>query len=78
MRTEETKNTYTVSEVAELFDVNRDTVIRMIKDGRLDGKKVGLRSEITKESMIKLVQEGRINVYNSYRSRPKETTKNSF
>lgn len=57
--TENTKNTYTVDEVMYLFDVGRDTVIRMIKDGRLDGKKIGLRYEITKESMIRLVQEGR-------------------
>lgn len=59
MRTEETKKTYTVDEVVNLFDVSRETVIRMIKDGRLDGKKVGLRYEITEESMIKLVQEGK-------------------
>ncbi len=58
MNTENTKKTYTVSEVMELFDVSYETVIRMIKDGRLDGKKVGLRYEITEESMIRLVKGG--------------------
>ena len=59
MNTENTKKTYTVDEVMKLFDVSRDTVIRMIKDGRLDGKKVGLRYEITEESMIRLVKGGK-------------------
>lgn len=58
MDTENTKKTYTVNEVMKLFDVSHDTVIRMIKDGRLDGKKVGLRYEITEESIIRLVKEG--------------------
>lgn len=61
MSTEETKNTktYTVDEVSDLFDVGRCTVIRMIKDGRLDGKKVGLKYEITEESIKRLVEKGR-------------------
>ena len=59
MDSENTKKTYTVDEVMKLFDVSRDTVIRMIKDGRLDGKKVGLRYEITEESMIRLVKGGK-------------------
>lgn len=58
MNSENTKKTYTVDEVMKLFGVSRDTVIRMIKDGRLDGKKVGLRYEITEESIIRLVKEG--------------------
>ena len=57
--TENTKKTYTIEEVAEIFDVKKDTVRNMIKDGRLDGKKVGLRYQITEESMIRLVREGR-------------------
>lgn len=58
MNTEKTEKTYSISEVSELFDVSESTVMNMIKDGRLDGKKVGLRYEITEESIVQLVKEG--------------------
>lgn len=58
MNTEKTEKTYSISEVSELFDVSESTVMNMIKDGRLDGKKVGLRYEITEESIVRLVKEG--------------------
>lgn len=58
MDTEKTEKTYSITEVSELFDVSESTVMNMIKDGRLDGKKVGLRYEITEESIIRLVKEG--------------------
>lgn len=46
---------YTVTQVMSLFSVTRATVIRMIKDGRLDGKKDGNRYIITEESIKRLV-----------------------
>lgn len=49
---------YTVTEVSKLFDVSEYTVKQMIKDGRLDARKVGTRYEITEESMKRLVKEG--------------------
>lgn len=49
---------YTVKEVSRLFSVNEDTVRRMIKDGRLDGRIVKARYLITEESIKKLVKEG--------------------
>lgn len=60
MYTEKPKcpKSYTTDEVMSLFGVNRDTVIRMIQDGRLDGEKVGRRYLITEESIKRLVKEG--------------------
>ena len=56
--TQETK-TYTVKEVIQLIGVNKDTITRMIRDGRLEAKKVKNRYQITEESIKKLVKEGR-------------------
>lgn len=58
MCTDITQNTnyYTVTEVSQLFGVNEDTVRRMIKDGRLDGKLVKNRYQITEESIKRLVK----------------------
>lgn len=58
MYTDITQNTnyYTVTEVSQLFGVNEDTVRRMIKDGRLDGKLVKNRYQITEESIKRLVK----------------------
>lgn len=56
--TQETK-TYTVKEVIRLIGVNKDTITRMIRDGRLEAKKVKNRYQITEESIKKLVEEGR-------------------
>lgn len=46
---------YTVPQVAELFSVSQPTVIAMIRDGRLDGEKVGNRYKITEESIKRLI-----------------------
>ena len=51
-------HSYTVTEVSKLFNVSEDTVRRMIRDGRLDGEKVGNRYQITEESIKRLVKEG--------------------
>lgn len=63
MYTENTENThntrsYTVKEVSQLIFVDNNTVRRMIKDGRLDGKRVKGRYMITEESIKRLVTEG--------------------
>ena len=44
---------YTVAQVAELFSVAQSTVVTMIKDGRLDGKKKDKKSYIITEESIK-------------------------
>ena len=49
---------YTVKEETQLLGVNKDTVGRMIKDGRLDAEKVGRAYQITEESIKRLVKEG--------------------
>ena len=61
--TENTHNTrsYTVKEVSQLIFVDNNTVRRMIKDGRLDGKRVKGRYMITEESIKRLVTEGNKN-----------------
>lgn len=58
MYTDNTMSTrfYSVTEVSRLFGVGRDTVIRMIKDGRLDGSKHRGRYIITEDSMKRLVK----------------------
>lgn len=58
MYTNKTKS-YTVKEVSQLIFVDENTVRRMIKDGRLDAQKDGLRYQITEESIKRLVTEGR-------------------
>ena len=58
MYTQNTRNTrkYTVSEVSQLYNVSEDTVRRMIKDGRLDGQKIGYHYLITEDSIKRLVK----------------------
>ena len=50
---------YSVTEVSQLFGVGRDTVVRMIKDGRLEGSKKKGRYLITEDSMKRLVKGDR-------------------
>lgn len=55
----EVKEYYSVFEVSRIFGVNYNTVIKMIKDGRLTAEKPGKSYKISFESMKKLVEEGR-------------------
>lgn len=60
MYTDKTENSrfYTVKEVTQLLGVNKDTVGRMIKDGRLEAEKVKNRYQISEASIVRLVKEG--------------------
>lgn len=60
MYTENTKDSrsYNVKEVTQLLGVNKDTVGRMIKDGRLEAEKVGRAYQISEASIVRLVKEG--------------------
>lgn len=60
MYTENTNDSrsYTVKEVTQLLGVNKDTVGRMIKDGRLEAEKVGRAYQISEASIVRLVKEG--------------------
>lgn len=54
-KTNETR-TYSVLQVTQLIHVNKDTVHRMIKDGRLEAYKEGRKYRVTEESIKKLVK----------------------
>jgi len=50
------RKVYSINAVAELFGVTRDTVKRMILDGRLSATKENRRYLISEESLIRLAK----------------------
>jgi len=48
---------YTVEEVAELLEFRQETIRRMLREGRLTGKKIGNRWFITDADLKKLFLE---------------------
>lgn len=62
MDTDNRKNRpLTIKEVEWFLRVNRATVVRMLKDGRLQGFKVGRHWRVTVESLKKLMNTGEYN-----------------
>lgn len=45
----------TVKEIAEYLEINRQTVARLINEGKLPGRKIGGRFKVSKEELLSFI-----------------------